>query len=77
VRLGQAIGHTLREIRTDRGFTLTDLSQASHISIAHISDIERSRTVASPDMIECLASGLQVKTSDLMLQVYKFLKENE
>jgi transcriptional regulator with XRE-family HTH domain len=55
--------------------TLTALSKVAHISIAHISDIERGQTTAGPDIVECLAKGLGIPTSEFIQQIYHYLRE--
>lgn len=76
MNLKNAIGDTIRELRTERGMRLTDLSSKSHVSIGHISDIERGTTTVGGDMIESLAHGLELTATELVGEIYQYLKEN-
>jgi transcriptional regulator with XRE-family HTH domain len=60
-------GHRLRKWRTDRSLTLRDVSEASGISIAYLSDLERGK-LANPtlDTLTGLASALGVSLNLLL-----------
>ncbi len=61
-----AVGARLRRLREQQGITLSELSRRSGVSLAHISEIERSRSTASLKTLEKLAAVLEVSTSSLL-----------
>jgi len=60
-------GERLRRWRTERGVTLRDVSEASGISIAYLSDLERGK-LANPtlDTLTALARALGVSLNELL-----------
>ena len=60
-------GDRLRRWRSGRGVTLRDVSEASGISIAYLSDLERGK-LANPtlDTLTALAAALRVSLNDLL-----------
>lgn len=60
------VGARLRRLREQKGITLSELSRRSGVSLAHISEIERSRSTASLKTLEKLAAVLEVTTSSLL-----------
>lgn len=58
-----AIGAEIRALRKARGMTLTDLAEASGVSVSHVSAIERGTVNPSLAKIEDLARALSVPTA--------------
>jgi transcriptional regulator with XRE-family HTH domain len=60
-------GDRLRRWRSGRGVTLRDVSEASGISIAYLSDLERGK-LANPtlDTLTALAAALRVSLNELL-----------
>jgi transcriptional regulator with XRE-family HTH domain len=73
--LKYAVGATIRKLRHDRAMNLVDLSKLSHVSYPHISDIERGATSAGFDILQALADGLELTTTELVKEIYDYLKE--
>jgi len=82
VRLNSAVGDTIRLLRTDRSLTLREVSKRSSVSLGHLSDIERGNKQASNQMLEAIAKGLDISTTQLIgevhdyMKIYEYLKEN-
>ena len=55
-----SLGAEVRQLRKARGLTLSQLSEASGISVSHLSAIERSAKRPSLDVLEQLATALDV-----------------
>ena len=70
-----AVGATIRKLRQERHLKLASLSLTSHVSVPHISDIERGATSAGFDIIQAIAGGLELTTTELVEEIYKYLKE--
>ena len=77
MKLKTAIGTTLRGIRQSQGMTLRELSAKSHVGYGHISDVERGRKHVSGDLLEALAFGLDLSTTDFIGELYEYLKEQD
>lgn len=76
VTLRNAIGHTIRTIRTEQHLTLRQLSERSYISYPHISDVERGEKDLSYGLLEELATkGLRMPTEELMKAVIAFMEQ--
>jgi transcriptional regulator with XRE-family HTH domain len=50
------------------------LRQVQHISMAHLSEVERGRKEASSVMLETIAKSFHISTADLLKEVYKELE---
>jgi transcriptional regulator with XRE-family HTH domain len=71
------MGHTTRIIRQQSNLTLRDLSSKSGISIAHLSEFERGIKEMSSELLDSLATGLQIKQSDILLEAYRLIVREE
>lgn len=63
-RLRQALGRQIRLARTERGWTLKDLSEASGISVSQLSSIERAAHLPSLESLLAIAEALEARPSD-------------
>lgn len=62
-RLRLELGHAIRMARTNRGWTLKDLSEASGVSVSQLSSIERGSHLPSLDSLLEIAAALDQKAS--------------
>lgn len=62
-RLRAELGKQIRLARTDRGWTLKDLSEASGVSISQLSSIERGTHLPSLESLVAIAGALEAKPS--------------
>lgn len=76
MKLKHAVGDTIRSLRQERNMTLRILSSRSHVALGHISDVERGNKGASHELLEAIALGLDITTTDLIGEIYEYLKEN-
>lgn len=74
MKLNSAVGDTIRLLRTDRSLTLRQVSKKSSVSLGHLSDIERGNKQASNEVLEAIALGLDLSTTELIGEVYDYLK---
>lgn len=63
------LGTKLRMLRKSRGYTLSDVSKETDLSVSFLSDIERGRTKPSLDSLDKLAECYQVTVNDLLDEV--------
>lgn len=62
-RLRQELGRRIRLARTERGWTLRDLSEASSVSVSQLSSIERGAHLPSVESLIAIAEALGHKPS--------------
>ena len=64
-----AIGETLRAERNERGLTLREVAEGSHVSVSYLAEIERGEKDPSSKVLESVAGGLDVGISDLLVRI--------
>ncbi len=62
-RLRQTLGRRIRLARTERGWTLKELSEASRVSVSQLSSIERGAHLPSLESLLSVAAALDAKPS--------------
>ncbi len=62
-RLRMELGRLIRLARTERGWTLKELSEASGVSVSQLSSIERAAHLPSLESMLAIASALDQKAS--------------
>jgi transcriptional regulator with XRE-family HTH domain len=77
MKLDAAIGQTLREIRTEQFLTLRQAAIKSLVSIGHLSDLERAAKQPSTQMLESIARGYGLPTTELLNRVVETLYKEE
>jgi transcriptional regulator with XRE-family HTH domain len=75
MKLQQAVGLTVRDLRISRNLTLRRLSSNSHVSMTFLHEIETGKKNASNEILEAIAKGLEVTTVELVGEIYEYLKE--
>lgn len=65
-----AVPRTLRELRYERDWPLTQLAAESGIHVATLSQIERGRIAASPDEIRALEQALGLQLAPALMVVH-------
>jgi transcriptional regulator with XRE-family HTH domain len=77
MRLDIAVGHTLRVIRKERGLKLRQASSKTVCSLGHLSDVERGARQVSLQMLENLAVGYGISTSELLIRVATTIEQEQ
>lgn len=67
-RLRHELGKQIRMARTERSWTLKDLSEASGLSVSQLSSIERGSHLPSVESLVDIAVALEKKPSDWLAQ---------
>lgn len=62
----EALGHSIREERTEQLLTLRDLSQRATIALGYLSELERGQKEASSEIVATIAAGLGLTTWELV-----------
>ncbi|MHB9058940.1 MAG: helix-turn-helix domain-containing protein, partial [Bacillota bacterium] len=62
------IGQTLRRLREEHGYTLSELAKRTELSISYLSEIERNHKTPSVRAIDRLATALGVSKSAIIPQ---------
>jgi len=65
-RLRQALGRQVRLARTERGWTLKELSEAAELSVSQLSSIERGAHLPSIESLLAIAAALDQRPSEWM-----------
>lgn len=60
------LAERLRELRSERGWRLKDLSEQSGLSVPYLSDLERGRTNPSLETLNTLARTYDMSVQDLL-----------
>jgi transcriptional regulator with XRE-family HTH domain len=63
-----AVGDVVRELRTERGWTLRQLSAKSNVSIGYLSEVERGVKEMSSQVIQSVADGLGVQLAEIVVE---------
>lgn len=66
VLMREAIGGTLRRVRTARRRTLRDVSRAARVSLGYLSEVERGRKEASSELLAAICEALDISLPDLL-----------
>lgn len=70
-----ALGHVIREKRTQQGLTLRDLCARSHVAVSYLSEVERGQKEASSEMLRNISDGLHITDADLLLEAGFIMQE--
>lgn len=70
----EVLGQRLRELRTERGETLTETADRAGISPQYLSEVERGRKEPSSEMIAALAGALDTTLADLTTVITRELR---
>lgn len=65
--LREALGDSLRRVRTDQGRTLREVSTDARVSLGYLSEVERGQKEASSELLAAICDALDVEIADLLL----------
>ncbi len=66
--LREALGETLRDVRTRGGMTLRDAADAAAVSPGYLSELERGRKEVSSELLAAVCHALGVTVADLIME---------
>ncbi len=67
--LREALGDSLRRVRTQQGRTLREVSTGARVSLGYLSEVERGQKEASSELLAAICDALEVEIADLLLEV--------
>jgi transcriptional regulator with XRE-family HTH domain len=73
VLMREAIGGSLRRIRTARRRTLRDVSRRARVSLGYLSEVERGRKEPSSELLAAICDALDVALSELLSDAAEML----
>lgn len=62
------LGDVLRDLRTERGMTMRDVSKGALMSLGYLSEVERGVKEASSETLAAIAGALDVPLSSILIQ---------
>ena len=62
-----ALGEVLRELRTEKGWTLRITAQKSTLALGYLSEIERGQKEVSSELLDCLTTALGYQTHEVVV----------
>jgi transcriptional regulator with XRE-family HTH domain len=68
VLMREAIGGSLRRVRTARRRTLREVSRRARVSLGYLSEVERGRKEPSSELLAAICEALDVALSDLLAE---------
>ncbi len=74
VLLREALGDSLRRVRTDQGRTLREVSTDARVSLGYLSEVERGQKEASSELLAAICDALDVELADILLDAGQTLR---
>ena len=68
VLMREAIGGSLRRVRTARRRTLRDVSRRARVSLGYLSEVERGRKEPSSELLAAICDALDIALHDLLAE---------
>ena len=75
--LREAIGDSLRRVRTAQSRTLREVSGSARVSLGYLSEVERGRKEASSELLAAICDALEVPLSQVFGDVSEALATGE
>ncbi|KFI99038.1 helix-turn-helix domain-containing protein [Bifidobacterium subtile] len=75
--LREAIGHVLRDLRTQDHKTLREVSEKAGVSLGYLSEVERGQKEASSELLGSIAESLGLSTAQMLRMVADYLDSVE
>jgi transcriptional regulator with XRE-family HTH domain len=75
MKLNIAIGMTIRNMRHEQNMTLRRFSSKSFVALGYLSEIERGKKDASSHVLEGIANGLGLTTTEFLTEVCQTIEK--
>lgn len=73
----QALGEVIRTERQARGLRMRDVAERGYLSYGHLSEVERGIKEASSLVLDGIATGMSMKTYELILKTAYLMADIE
>jgi transcriptional regulator with XRE-family HTH domain len=73
VLMREAIGGSLRRVRTARRRTLREVSRRARVSLGYLSEVERGRKEPSSELLAAICEALDIALPDLLNEAAQWL----
>lgn len=73
VLMREAIGGSLRRVRTARRRTLRDVSRRARVSLGYLSEVERGRKEPSSELLAAICEALDVALHELLSEAAELM----
>ncbi|BDR54803.1 transcriptional regulator [Bombiscardovia apis] len=77
VSLREALGHVLRELRTNDHKTLREVSEKAGVSLGYLSEVERGQKEASSELLSSIADALGLGVPQTLRLVADYLESHQ
>lgn len=77
VSLREALGHVLRELRTNDHKTLREVSEKAGVSLGYLSEVERGQKEASSELLSSIAEALGLGVPQTLRMVADYLESTQ
>ena len=77
VSLREALGHVLRELRTNDHKTLREVSEKAGVSLGYLSEVERGQKEASSELLSSIADALGLGVPQTLRMVADYLESTQ
>ncbi|WP_404802597.1 helix-turn-helix domain-containing protein [Bifidobacterium favimelis] len=77
VSLREALGHVLRELRTNDHKTLREVSEKAGVSLGYLSEVERGQKEASSELLSSIAEALGMGVPQTLRMVADYLESTQ
>lgn len=68
MKLRDALGEVLRELRLEKKFTLRQLSVKAGVSLGYLSEIERGSKEISSELLSSIAKAIEVPLHQIIIE---------
>lgn len=71
----EAVGYTIREIRTGKGLYGTTVASLANVSVGHLCNVEYGQKEMSSELLERVASALGVTVGEILTRAGTVMTE--
>lgn len=69
----EAVGYTIREIRTSKGLYGTTVASLANVAVGHLNNVEHGKKEMSSELLERVAGALGVSVGEILTRAGELL----
>lgn len=77
LKMNAALGHSIRQFRTERGMNMRQVCREGHLALGYLSEIERGVKEPSSAVLEYIADVLEVPVWRIVYEASKVMAAYE